>query len=172
MARLRVLELPDPRLRLRAAPVECFDAALQQLVADMLETLHATRAIGLAATQVDVQRQVIVMDVSAARTEPQVFVNPRSLGQDTLAMVEESCLSVPGVSASVRRCVQMRVAAQDAHGNAFEKSLTGLAAVCLQHEMDHLQGTLFTDRLPFLQRLRWRRYLREPGRTRVHGTPA
>jgi peptide deformylase len=172
MPQLRVLELPDPRLRQRAAAVESFDAELRQLVSDMLETLTATRALGLAATQVDVHRQVIVMDVSETRDAPQVFVNPRSLRQDTLAMVEESCLSVPGVSASVKRCVQMRVAAQDVDGKPFETSLSGLAAVCLQHEMDHLQGVLFTDRLPFLQRLRWRLRLREPGGKRMRGGTA
>jgi peptide deformylase len=166
MAVLQVLELPDPRLRTRAAPVERFDATLRQQVADMLETLYASRAIGLAATQVDVHRQIIVMDVSPTRDQPQVFVNPRALDQQTPAMVEESCLSVPGFSASVRRCVQMQVAARDVDGNSSEQSLQGLAAVCLQHEMDHLQGVLFTDRLPFLQRLRLRKQLRAIGAAR------
>jgi peptide deformylase len=161
MAVLPVLELPDPRLRQQAAAVEQFDATLRQQVADMLETLYATRAIGLAATQVDLHRQIIVIDVSPTRDQPRVFVNPRSLSQQTVAMVEESCLSVPGVSASVKRCVQMQVIAQDVHGVRCESRLDGLAAVCLQHEMDHLQGVLFTDRLPFLQRLRWRKQLRE-----------
>lgn len=161
MAVLPILELPDPRLRQRAVPVDSFDAVLHQQVADLLETLYAHRAIGLAATQVDLHRQIIVIDVSAERNQPQLFVNPRSLQQSTRAMVEESCLSVPGISASVQRCVHMRVACQDAAGRTHEQTLDGLAAVCLQHEMDHLEGMLFTDRLPFLQRLRWRKRLRE-----------
>ena len=166
MAVLRILELPDPRLRKRAVPVDLFDDALRSQVGDLLDTLYSTRAIGLAATQVDIHRQIVVMDLSAERNRPQVFVNPRALAQQTLAMVEESCLSVPGISASVRRCIHLRVAAQDVTGAPLERALEGLEAVCLQHEMEHLQGTLFTDHLPFLQRLRWRRQLREP-RSRI-----
>ncbi|MEZ5459415.1 MAG: peptide deformylase [Steroidobacteraceae bacterium] len=155
-----ILELPDQRLRQQAAAVDRFDAELQQQISDLFDTLYAHTAIGLAATQVDLHRRIIVMDVSADRKQPQVFVNPRSLRQDTRAMVEESCLSVPGISASVPRCVRMRVAWQDPAGRGQEQTLDGLAAVCLQHEMDHLEGRLFTDRLSFLQRLRWRKRLR------------
>lgn len=154
--RRAVLEHPDPRLRTLARPVTEFDAALQALVADLFETMYAGRAIGLAATQVDVHQRVVVIDVSGSAGEPQVFVNPQVLSQGTFGMVEESCMSVPGVLDSVRRATQLRVRAFDADGQAFERRLGGLAAVCLLHEIDHLDGRLFVDRLSYLRRLRWR----------------
>jgi peptide deformylase len=160
MARLAILEDPDPRLRTVAEPVREFDAALARLIDDMIETLRASRAVGLAATQVDVHRQIVVIDVSGDGSAPQVYVNPRSLSEDTLAMVEESCLSVPGVVESVRRNARMRVAAVDRDGRPFERRLEGAPAVVLQHEMDHLRGVLFTDRLSFFRRLRARRQQR------------
>jgi peptide deformylase len=154
--RLPILEYPDPRLRTVALPVTVFDATLAQLIDDMLETLYASKAIGLAATQVDVHRQVVVLDVSGDASAPQVFINPQVLSQDTPAMVEEGCLSVPGVLDSVRRSARMRVQAQQRDGAMFDCRLEGLAAVCLQHEMDHLVGRLFVDRLSYLKRLRLR----------------
>lgn len=154
MARLPILEDPDPRLRTVAEPVREFDSALGRLIDNMIETLQATGAVGLSATQVDVHRQVVVIDVAGDGRAPQVYVNPRSLSEDTLAMVEESCLSVPGVVESVRRHARMRVAAVDRDGRPFERRLEGAAAVVLQHEMDHLRGVLFTDRLSFLRRIR------------------
>ncbi len=165
MARLAILEAPDPRLRTVAEPVREFDAALARLIDDLIDTLRATHAVGLAATQVDVHRQIVVVDVSGDRSAPQVFINPRSLAQDTLAMVEESCLSVPGVVASVRRHARMHVAAVDRDGQPFERRLEGAAAVVLQHEMDHLRGVLFTDRLSFWRRLRARRQQRRHAAT-------
>ena len=154
--RLPILEFPDPRLRTIAQPVTEFDAGFSQLVDDLVETLHATRAIGLAATQVDVHRRVVVMDLSGNASAPQVFVNPQLLSQDTVGMVEESCLSVPGVVDSVRRATRLRVRAQDREGVVAEHRLEGVPAVCLLHEIDHLDGRLFVDHLSYLRRLRLR----------------
>jgi peptide deformylase len=150
-------------LRQRAQPVTEFDASLRQLVDDMLETLRATQAIGLAATQVDVHRQVVVIDVSDSRAEPQVFVNPEILSRgSTQAMVEEGCLSVPGVNGSVKRSLEVRARWLDADGVTVERELEGILAVCLQHEMDHLAGMLFTDRLSLFRRMRLRLRRRNP----------
>jgi len=161
VARLAILEYPDPRLRLRAEPVAFVDAGVTRLVDDLLETLYATRGIGLAATQVDVQRQVVVMDVSAARDAPQVFINPLVLAGEAAGIVEESCLSVPGVVARIRRSTKLRVRHLDRDGRPCERTLEMLAAVCLQHEIDHLQGRVLLDRMPWFTRLqarlRWRR---------------
>ncbi len=154
--RRQILEYPDPRLRIVAQPVTEFDAELSRLVDDLLETMTVTRAIGLAATQVDEHRQVVVLDVSGDASDPQVFVNPQLLSQDSFGMVEESCLSVPGVVDSVRRATRLRVRAQDRAGTPFERRIEGVAAVCLLHEMDHLAGRLFVDHLSWLQRLRLR----------------
>ncbi len=153
MARLAILEYPDPRLRRRAEPVAQVDAAVARLVDDLLETMYATRGIGLAATQVDVHRQVLVMDVSQARDTPQVFINPQLLSASDEGMVEESCLSVPGVVARIRRSTRVRVGYVDRGGQRREAELGMLAAVCLQHEMDHLQGKVLLDRLPWFTRL-------------------
>jgi peptide deformylase len=154
-----VLTHPDPRLRTVARPVVAFDAALSHLVDDLFETMYAARAIGLSATQVDVHLRVVVIDVSGDRSQPQVFVNPEVLSQDTVGMVEESCMSVPGVLDSVRRATRLRVRAQGRDGVPFERRVQDLAAVCLLHEIDHLDGRLFFDRLSWLRRLRWRRTL-------------
>jgi peptide deformylase len=153
VARLAILEHPDPRLRTRAAPVATVDASVVRLVDDLLETLYAGSGIGLAATQVDVHRQVVVMDVSATRRDPQVFINPQVLSAEAPGIVEESCLSVPGVVARVRRATRLRVRHLDRNGQSAERTLEMLPAVCLQHEMDHLQGMLLLDRLPWLARL-------------------
>lgn len=153
MSRLAVLEYPDPRLRTRAQPVTAFDAALQRLVADMFETMYAAHGIGLAASQVDVHLRVIVIDVSATASSPEVFINPRILSREMIGFVEESCLSLPGVLATVQRATRLRVSAQDAAGSLREQELDGVAAVCLQHEMDHLEGRLFVDHLSLIKRL-------------------
>ena len=154
--RLPILEYPDPRLRTIAQPVTEFDARLAQRIDDLLETLYATRAIGLAATQVDLHLRVVVMDLSGDASAPQVFVNPQVLSRDRIGMVEESCLSVPGVVDSVRRATRLRVHAQDRDGMAIERHLEGVPAVCLLHEIDHLDGRLFVDHLSYLRRLRLR----------------
>lgn len=154
MTRRAILEDPDPRLRLPSEPVDRFDAGLARLVGDLCDTLYAGSAIGLSAPQIDDRRRVLVMDLSETRSAPQVFVNPTILSRGSArGLVEESCLSLPGVSAKVLRAVQLRVAAQDADGRPFERDLADMEAVCLQHEIDHLDGVLFTDRLSLLRRL-------------------
>lgn len=159
MALLEVLVHPDPRLRAVALPVTRFDDELGSFIDDLFETMYGARAIGLAATQVDRQLCVVVTDISGERADPQVFVNPEIVVRGDPCMVEESCLSVPGVLDSVERLIRVRVKHQDREGVWHERDLEGLQAVCLQHEMDHLEGRLFIDRLPFLRRLRARRAL-------------
>jgi peptide deformylase len=169
MALLPILEFPDPRLRTRAKPVQEFDAALKQLVADMLQTMYQAPGIGLAATQVNVHRQLIVMDVSKEGDQPQVYINPQILAKDGVEVSEEGCLSVPNVFEQVERAANVRVRAQDLDGQEFERDLTGLTAVCLQHEMDHLAGKLFVDYLSGLKRERIRRKLEKERRERASG---
>ena len=159
MARLQILEYPDPRLRTRAKPVEAFDAALAKQVEDMFETMYAAPGIGLAATQVDYHKRLIVMDVSEDRRQRQVFINPEILSAEGVGTGEEGCLSVPGIFDEVKRAATIRARAQDATGKVFEVELDGLAAVCLQHEMDHLDGKLFVDYLSDLKRERIRKKL-------------
>ena len=159
MARLQILEYPDPRLRTRAKPVEVFDTTLATLAADMLETMYAAPGVGLAATQVDAHKRLIVMDVSEGRQEPRVFCNPQILSQEGTEVSEEGCLSVPGIFDEIKRAAIIRARAQDVTGKTFEVDLDGLAAVCLQHEMDHLEGKLFVDYLSDLKRERIRKKL-------------
>jgi len=152
MARLEILEFPDPRLRTVAKPVTGFDDALKQLLADMAETMYAEKGIGLAATQVDVHRQLLVLDVSESRDCLRVYINPELLQQDGQEISEEGCLSVPGFYAEVPRAQRVRVRAYHADGSDFEETLEGLHAICLQHEIDHLRGKLFVDYLSPLKR--------------------
>ena len=159
MARLQILEYPDPRLRTRAKPVEVFDAALARQVEDMFETMYAAPGIGLAATQVDYHKRLIVMDVSEEKRQPQVFINPEILTAEGVGVGEEGCLSVPGIFDEVKRAANIRARAQDVTGKVFEVDMEGLAAVCLQHEMDHLEGKLFVDYLSELKRERIRKKL-------------
>ena len=167
MARLTILEYPDPRLRTRAAPVTEFDAALSRLIDDMLETMYAAPGIGLAASQVNVHRRLIVIDVSENHDAPRVFINPEILSRSGAAVGEEGCLSVPNVFDKVSRASQVRVRAQDRTGATFEEDLEGLLAVCLQHEMDHLEGKLFVDYLSDLKRERIRKKLEKERRERA-----
>jgi peptide deformylase len=169
MALLPILEFPDPRLRTRAEPVQVFDAGLERLVADMFETMYAAPGVGLAGTQVDVHRQVIVMDTSAEKHDPQVYINAQILEHEGAEVGEEGCLSVPNVFESVKRAARVRARAQDSKGQVFERELTGLAAVCLQHELDHLAGKLFVDYLSMLKRERIRRKLEKERRERASG---
>jgi peptide deformylase len=171
MALLTVLEFPDPRLRTRATTVKEFDAALKQLVSDMFETMYAAPGVGLAATQVNAHKQLIVMDVGAEIREPQVYINPEILSRDGVEVSEEGCLSVPNVFEEVERSARVRVRAKDADGQIFERDLDGLAAVCLQHEMDHLAGKLFVDYLSVLKRERIRRKLEKERKERANGAP-
>ena len=167
MSRLTILEYPDPRLRTRARPVEQFDAALGQLIADMFETMYEAPGIGLAASQVDVHRRLIIMDVSDDRSQPLVFINPEILQREGAAKTEEGCLSVPGVFDDVERAARVRVRAQDQTGAVFERDLDGVVAVCLQHEMDHLEGKLFVDYLSDLKRDRIRKKLDKERKERL-----
>ena len=152
MAKLEILETPDPRLRTVAKPVETFDEELAQLVDDMVETMYDARGIGLAATQVNVHRRLLVLDVSEEQDSPREYVNPEILESEGVETCEEGCLSVPGIYADVRRAERVRVRAFDRLGKAFEETVDGMHAVCLQHEMDHLEGKLFVDYLSPLKR--------------------
>ena len=152
MATLEILEFPDSRLRTVAAAVENFDSKLQKLIDDMKDTMYAENGIGLAATQVDVHLQLLVLDVSEERNRLHVYINPEIIEEHGSQVCEEGCLSVPGVFAEVSRAETIRVKARGADGEPFEETLTGLHAVCLQHEMDHLKGVLFVDYLSPLKR--------------------
>jgi peptide deformylase len=159
MALRTILEFPDPRLRTRAEPVTRFDAALGALIDDMLETMYAAPGIGLAATQVDVHKRLIVIDVSEKHDEPLVLINPEILSREGEAQTEEGCLSVPGIFDEVKRAAKVRVRAQDRNGDTFERDYEDVLAVCIQHEMDHLEGRLFVDYLSDLKRERIRKKL-------------
>jgi peptide deformylase len=171
MALRTILEFPDPRLRVRAQPVTRFDAQLGTLVDDMLETMYAAPGIGLAATQVDVHQRVIVIDVSKEHTEPLVLINPEILTREGEASTEEGCLSVPGIFDEVKRAAKIRLRAQDRSGAAFERDFEDVLAVCVQHEMDHLQGKLFVDYLSDLKRERIRKRLEKERRERTSQAP-
>jgi len=171
MARLEILEFPDPRLRTRAQPVEQFDAALARLIDDMFETMYAAPGIGLAATQVNVHRRLIVIDISENKNQPLVFINPKILSHEGLEVNEEGCLSVPQIFEEVERATRVRVQSQDRHGKVYESELEGLLAVCLQHEMDHLEGKLFVDYLSALKRDRIRRKLEKNRRENALSSP-
>jgi peptide deformylase len=152
MAKLHILEFPDPRLRTIAKPVEQVDAALRQLADDMLETMYAAPGIGLAATQVNIHQRLLVLDVSEDHSRPMVFVNPEILRAEGHQVYQEGCLSVPGIFADVKRAESITVKALDRDGNPFELDADGLLAVCIQHEMDHLAGKVFVDYLSPLKR--------------------
>jgi peptide deformylase len=159
MALRTILEFPDPRLRTRAQPVTEFDSALGTLIDDLFETMYAAPGIGLAATQIDVHRRVIVIDISKDRTEPVTLVNPQILTREGEESTEEGCLSVPGIFDQVKRASKIRVRAQDRAGAEFERDYDDILAVCIQHEMDHLDGKLFVDYLSDLKRERIRKKL-------------
>jgi len=167
MAKRVILEFPDPRLRTRAQPVTRFDAELGQLIDDMFESMYAAPGIGLAATQVDVHKRLIVMDVSAERNEPLVVINPEILAREGSAKTEEGCLSVPGIFDEVERAAKIRLRAQDRTGQVFEREFDDLLAVCIQHEMDHLDGKLFVDYLSDLKRQRIRKKLEKDRKERA-----
>lgn len=161
MARLKILEYPDPRLRTRAAPVGKVDGPVRELIDNMLETMYAAPGIGLAATQVDVHKRVIVIDISEERDTPHVFVNPElELSGETIE-TREGCLSVPEIYEPVTRREQVTVQALDRDGEAFSLEAGGLLAVCIQHECDHLEGKLFVDYLSNLKRARIRKKLKQ-----------
>lgn len=152
MAKLTILEFPDDRLRTRAAPIEVVDDALRRLIDDMFETMYDAPGIGLAATQVNVHRRLLVADVSDDRSGQLVLINPEIIARDGVQTCNEGCLSVPGITAEVARAEQITVRALDRHGQRIEVQADGLLAVCIQHEMDHLEGKLFVDYLSPLKR--------------------
>jgi peptide deformylase len=154
MAELAILQHPDPTLRRSSAEVTTFDADLHRLVDDLFDTLAATRAIGLSAPQAGDLRQVVVVDVPDDAFGPRCYINPEILHSAAPGLVEEGCLSVPGVIGNVVRPTEVRVRALDRDGNLFERDVDGMHAVCLQHEMDHLVGKLFIDRLSWIQRFK------------------
>jgi len=159
MALRTILEYPDPRLRTRAQPVTQFDAELHKLIEDMFETMYAAPGIGLAATQIDVHKRLVVIDVSKDHDQPLVFINPEILSREGEEVSEEGCLSVPENFAEVKRAAKVRVRAQDRNGEVFERDYDDVLAVCIQHEMDHLEGKLFVDYLSDLKRERIRKKL-------------
>jgi peptide deformylase len=172
MAKLKILEFPDPRLRIKAKPVETVDDALRSLIDDMFETMYDAPGIGLAATQVDVHRRLLVADVSSEKNNPWVLINPVIVAKDGVEVTEEGCLSVPGYYEEVERAEQVRVRYLDRDGKEVESEFDGLLAVCVQHEMDHLDGKLFVDYLSEAKRQRIRKRLEKDRRHRVQETAA
>ena len=167
MAVLDILVYPHPNLRRVAEPVSAVDDSVRRLVSDMFDTMYAAPGIGLAATQVDVHKRVLVIDVSEEKNEPRVFINPEILSATGEEESEEGCLSVPGFYETVQRAEQVRVQAQDEHGEEFEMVADDLLAVCIQHEMDHLEGKVFVDYLSVLKRGRIRKKLEKQQRDRA-----
>jgi len=170
MTTLDILHFPDPRLRNVAQPVEQVDDAIRKLVADMLETMYAAPGIGLAATQVNVDKRVIVIDVSEEKDQPLCLINPEILARDGVEEMEEGCLSVPGVFELVERADHVRIQALNQDGKRFEMEADDLLAVCIQHEIDHLDGKLFVDYLSPLKRARIRKKLEKEQRQTQSGT--
>jgi peptide deformylase len=159
MAILTVLHYPDPRLRKIAEPVNHIDNAIRQLVDDMFETMYQAPGIGLAATQVDIHKRIITIDISEDKSEPLCLINPEIINADGVEKMEEGCLSVPGIYEPVERADHITVKAINREGKTYELHASGLLSVCIQHEMDHLQGKLFVDYLSELKRKRIRKKL-------------
>lgn len=165
--RLDILQYPDPRLRVRAAPVTTVDANVRELIDNMAETMYQAPGIGLAAIQVGVAKRVVVIDISQERNDLKAFVNPEIVAQEGDAVMDEGCLSVPGVYEPVARAQKVRVRALDRDGNPFELEAEGLLAVCIQHEIDHLDGKVFVDYLSRLKQQRIRKKLEKQQRTAI-----
>ena len=161
MALRAILKYPDPRLYKKAEPVADIDDGIRTLVRDMAETMYAAPGIGLAATQIDVHRRVIVIDTSESRNELLVLINPEIIGREGTQLLEEGCLSLPGIYEPVERSERIRVRALDRDGNPFELEADKLLAVCIQHELDHLDGKVFVDYLSRLKRERIRTRLQK-----------
>ncbi|HEY2676985.1 MAG TPA: peptide deformylase [Steroidobacteraceae bacterium] len=170
MTKLVILEYPDPRLRKKAEVVAAVDDALRQLIANMLETMYIKNGVGLAATQVDVHKRLIVLDVSEGRDTPLVLINPEILSAEGEGPGEEGCLSLPGIYDKLTRATKIRVRALNRDGQSFEMDAEGLLAVCIQHEIDHLEGKLFVDYLSELKRQLIRRRLEKERRQRPAGS--
>ena len=156
---LTILEFPDERLRKKAAVVKTVDDKIKKLVDDMLETMYESKGVGLAATQVDVHQRVIVIDVSEEKDDPLFLINPEIIEKDGIKESEEGCLSVPGFYEKVKRAEHIRVKALNREGQSFEFEARDLLAVCVQHEMDHLNGKLFVDYISSLKRQRIKKKL-------------
>ncbi len=167
MSKLSILEFPDPRLRRVAKPVDEVTERERQLAADMLETMYDARGIGLAATQVNEGVRLLVLDLSEERNDPKVFINPEIIERDGSQTCEEGCLSVPGIYAEVKRAERIRVRALDTEGESFELEADGLLAVCIQHEIDHLDGKVFVDYLSPLKRRMVEKKLRKQQREKA-----
>ena len=167
MSLLPVLHFPDPRLRKQASPVVTIDASVRTLAYDMLETMYAERGVGLAAIQVNVQLRVVVMDLSEERNQPRVFINPEILFSEGTAEGQEGCLSVPDFYENVPRAERVTYRYRDLDGNQVDAAAEGLLAVCLQHEIDHLNGKLFIDYLSPLKRQRLRKRIEKSERDPV-----
>jgi peptide deformylase len=161
MAILEILQYPDPRLNKPAERVEKIDAATKKLVEDMAETMYAAPGVGLAATQVDVHKQIIVIDVSDDRSDLRVFINPEITRREGVAVNQEGCLSVPGIYDNVERAESVTVTALDRNGSRFTLNASGMLATCIQHEMDHLEGKVFVERLSELKQNRVRAKLKK-----------
>jgi len=159
MAIREILHFPDPRLRNRARPVEAVDQSVRELVDDLLETMYAAPGIGLAAIQINVAQRVVVIDLSEDKSQPLVLINPEIVGRRGEERTEEGCLSVPGIYDTVARAEWISLRALDRQGEAFHLETDGLLAVCIQHEIDHLDGKLFVDYLSTLKRQRIRKKL-------------
>jgi peptide deformylase len=170
MSMLNILEYPDPRLRTKAAPVAQVDDAVRTLIDDLFETMYAAPGVGLAATQVNIHKRVLVIDTSEDRSEPIALINPEIILRNGEGLLEEGCLSVPGIYDKVKRAERIRVRSLDREGQSFEIEAEGLLAVCIQHEMDHLDGKLFVDYLSDLKRTRIRSKLEKERKSR--STPA
>jgi peptide deformylase len=164
MGLLTILRYPDPRLHKVASRVQVFDAELHKLVRDMAQTMYEAPGVGLAATQVNVHKQVIVIDTSEDRSDLKVLINPRILQADGVQVLEEGCLSVPGIYEEVERAEYIVVEAQDEHGKTYELEAEGLLAVCIQHEMDHLLGKVFVEYLSRLKQTRIRARMEKEAR--------
>ncbi len=156
MAILEILQYPDPRLNAKAERVEKIDAATRKLIDDMAETMYAAPGVGLAATQVDVRKQIVLIDVSEDRSDLRVFINPEITRREGVAVNQEGCLSVPGVYDNVERAESVTVTALDRNGSRFTLNASGMLATCIQHEMDHLEGKVFVDYLSELKQNRVR----------------
>ncbi len=172
MAILDILHFPDPRLRNRAKPVSEVDARVRKLADDMLETMYKAPGIGLAAVQVNVPLRVVTIDISEERDQPLVLINPEILERDGVEEMSEGCLSVPGIYEKVKRANHIRFRALDLEGQPLEQEAEGLLAVCVQHEIDHLDGKLFVDYLSSLKRQRIRKKLEKEARQQAEPAPA
>jgi peptide deformylase len=172
MALREILHFPDPRLRLRARPVDQVDASVRRLVDDMFETMYAAPGIGLAATQINEQKRILVADVSDDQSAPHCLINPEILSREGEEEMDEGCLSVPGFYETVRRAERIRVRALNRDGEQYELEVDGLLAVCIQHEIDHLDGKLFVDYLSTLKRNRIRKKLEKQAAKVPSNSPA